>query len=333
MPETYSGYRLSKNKHNLFLTAKEMKAKGYLLAALAAATYGTNPAFAVPLYEDGMNACSVLLFRYVLGLPILAAMIFARGRNLRLPKGSLLPVATLGILMGLSSLSLFESYNYMNSGIASTLLFIYPIMVAVIMMIFYREKFKAVTALCLVLMSGGVALLAKTSGGVTLSTTGILLVMASALTYALYIVIVNVSSKVKGIPTTVLLFYQLLFGSLVFVIPVLCGTQLTMPPHWYNWINVVSLAVLPTVISLTCTTLAIQYVGATPTAILGALEPVTAVVLSVVILDQGLTAREVYGGLLIVVATTLVIASDPIEHLLLRVRKMFPPLRKHRQKG
>lgn len=85
MPETYSGYRLSKNKHNLFLTAKEMKAKGYLLAALAAATYGTNPAFAVPLYEDGMNACSVLLFRYVLGLPILAAMIFARGRNLRLP--------------------------------------------------------------------------------------------------------------------------------------------------------------------------------------------------------------------------------------------------------
>mgnify|MGYP004573670195 FL=1 len=243
-----------------------MKAKGYLFAALAAATYGTNPAFAVPLYEAGMNACSVLLFRYVLGLPILAAMIFARGRNLRLPKGSLLPVATLGILMGLSSLSLFESYNYMNSGIASTLLFIYPIMVAVIMMIFYRERFKVVTALCLLLMSGGVALLAKTSGGVSLSTTGILLVMASALTYALYIVIVNVSSKVKGIPTTVLLFYQLLFGSLVFVIPILCGTELTMPPHWHNWINVISLAVLPTVVSLTCTTLAIQYVGATPTA-------------------------------------------------------------------
>ena len=308
-----------------------MKAKGYLYAALAAATYGTTPAFAVPLYEAGMNACSVLLFRYVLGLPILAAMIFARGRNLRLPKGSLLPVATLGILMGLSSLSLFESYNYMNSGIASTLLFIYPIMVAVIMMIFYRERFKVVTALCLLLMSGGVALLAKTSGGVSLSTTGILLVMASALTYALYIVIVNVSSKVKGIPTTVLLFYQLLFGSLVFVIPILCGTELTMPPHWHNWINVISLAVLPTVVSLTCTTLAIQYVGATPTAILGALEPVTAVVLSVVILNQGISAREVYGGLLIVAATTLVIASGPIEHLLLRVRKMFPPLRKPRR--
>ena len=310
-----------------------MKAKGYLLAAFAAATYGTNPAFAIPLYDAGMNACSVLLFRYVLGLPILAAMIFARGRNLRLPKGSLLSVATLGILMALSSLSLFESYNYMNSGIASTLLFIYPIMVAVIMMIFYREKFKVITALCLVLMSGGVALLAKTSGGASLSATGILLVMASALTYALYIVIVNVSSKVKGIPTTVLLFYQLLFGSLVFVIPILCGTQLTMPPHWYNWINVISLAVLPTVVSLTCTTLAIQYVGATPTAILGALEPVTAVVLSVVILNQGISAREVDGGLLIVIATTLVIASGPIEHLLLRVRKMFPPLRKHRKEG
>ena len=62
------------------------KIKGYLLAALAAATYGTNPVFAIPLYDDGMNANSVLLFRYLLSLPMLALMARMRGRSLKMPR-------------------------------------------------------------------------------------------------------------------------------------------------------------------------------------------------------------------------------------------------------
>ena len=89
-----------------------MKLKGYLLAALSAAAYGTNPAFAIPLYEQDMNAISVLLFRYLLGLPLLAVLILARGRNFRLTKEETGPVAVLGILMAFSSLSLFESYKF-----------------------------------------------------------------------------------------------------------------------------------------------------------------------------------------------------------------------------
>ena len=115
--------------------------KGYFLAALAAAAYGTNPAFAVPLYEGGMNPVSVLLFRYLLGLPLLALIMAARGISFRIAKEDVAPTAVLGMLMAFSSLSLFESYNYMNSGIASTLLFVYPIMVAVLMICFYHEKF------------------------------------------------------------------------------------------------------------------------------------------------------------------------------------------------
>ncbi len=95
-----------------------MKLKGYLLAALAAATYGTNPAFAVPLYAEGMNPNTVLLFRYVLGLPILAVMLMARGYSLKISRREMMPLGVLGVLMGISSLTLFESYNYMNSGIA-----------------------------------------------------------------------------------------------------------------------------------------------------------------------------------------------------------------------
>lgn len=301
--------------------------KGYLLAALAAAAYGTNPAFAVPLYTDGMNPNSVLLFRYVMGLPILALILVVRRTGFRLAKDEVGPTAILGILMSLSSLGLFESYKYMNSGVASTLLFVYPVMVAVMMNFFFHEKFRMTVALCLLIMAAGLMLLMKPSGGETLSAFGCLLVMLSALTYALYIVFVNVSKTIKEIPTTKLLFYVLAWGCLVFLVMIPMGHSLTMPTAASGWLNLTALAVIPTVFSLACTTRAIQLIGSTPTAILGALEPVSAVVLSVAVLGQAITMREIAGGLLIVLATTIVIGDKTVDKLILHVRKMFPRIR------
>lgn len=118
--------------------------KGYLIAAIAEITYGMNPLFAVPLYEnDGMNPDSVVFFRYIMALPIIAAMVIMRGRRLAIPRYAVVPSIILGLLMALSSLTLFLSYKYMNAGIASTLLFIYPIIVALIMVIFSRKDFGA----------------------------------------------------------------------------------------------------------------------------------------------------------------------------------------------
>ncbi|MBD5363250.1 MAG: DMT family transporter [Bacteroides sp.] len=300
------------------------KFRGYILAAVAAAAYGTNPAFAIPLYEQGMNPNSVLLFRYLLGLPIMALIMAVRGVSFRLTRDEAAPLALLGILMSLSSLALFESYKYMNSGIASTLLFVYPIMVAVMMIFFFHERFKPSLALCLAVMAGGLVLLMKPQGGESISLTGVLLVMISALTYALYIVFTNVSKIVRAVPTTKLLFYVLLWGSLLYIALIPVGFSFTMPANGAGWMGLAALAIIPTVLSLGCTTRAIQLIGSTPTAIFGALEPVSAIVLSVVVLGQSLTLRDVIGGLLIVIATGMVIADKPVDKLILRVRKMFP---------
>ncbi len=305
-----------------------MKLKGYLLAALAAATYGTNPAFAVPLYEQGMNANSVLLFRYILSLPILAMMLAYRRRSFEIERKQIVPVAVLGIMMAISSLGLYESYNYMNSGIASTLLFIYPILVAVLMTFFFHERFRSTTAICLVIMGIGLAMLMRSENGFSLSLIGCLFVFISALTYALYLVMTNVAKSIKSIPTLKLLLYQLLFGSLIFVMLVGLGQPLTLPAQPSGWLNLIALATLPTVVSLWCTTIAIKSIGSTPTAIFGALEPVTAVILSVIVLDQSITLREIGGGALIVLATSMVVAADSIDKVLLRTRRMFPSLRR-----
>lgn len=301
-----------------------MKLKGYLLAAIAAATYGTNPAFAVPLYADGMNPNTVLLFRYALGLPVLALMLLLRGHTLRIQRHEAMPLATLGVLMGISSLTLFESYNYMNSGIASTLLFVYPVMVAVLMTFLFHERFRATTALCLVVMTAGLIMLLRAPSDGGISAIGVTLVMLSSLTYAIYLVMTNVSKTIQAIPTLKLLFWQLTFGSSVFLFMIAIGTPFTPVPAAVDWINLILLALLPTVVSLGCTTIAIHCIGSTPTAIFGALEPVTAVVLSILTLGQTITPRELAGGLLIVIATTMVVASDRIDPILLRVRKMFP---------
>ena len=298
--------------------------KGYLLAALAAAAYGTNPVFAVPLYEQGMNPASVLLFRYILSLPLLAMIMMVRRTGFVLRKGEIGPVVVLGLLMALSSLMLFQSYEYMNVGVASTLLFVYPVLVAVLMVFFFHEKFRATVGICLAVMSVGLILLMKPQQGEAPSPLGCLLVMFSALSYALYIVMVNVNKSIRCIPTTRLLFYVLLFGSALFVVQIATGSPLTLPHHTWGWGNLVALAVIPTIISLGCTTRAIQLIGSTPTAILGALEPVSAVVLGIIVLGQTLTTRELLGGLLILVATTLVVAGKPVDRAILHVRKMFP---------
>ena len=93
------------------------KAKGYVLGTIAAATYGMNPLFALPLYKAGMNPDSVLFFRYLFAIPVLGIMIKTRGRNFKLKPNEIVPLILMGLLVSFSSLALFQSYNYMEAGI------------------------------------------------------------------------------------------------------------------------------------------------------------------------------------------------------------------------
>lgn len=305
-----------------------VKVKGYLLGALAAASYGMNPLFALPLYSDGMDPYSVLFFRYLFAIPILGIMLKARGRTFAVSRHDLLPLVVMGLLLAMSSLSLFLSYNYMEAGIASTMLFVYPIMVAVIMAIFFRERITAQTASCIFVALVGIALLYKGSDGATLDATGVMWVMVSALSYALYIVGVN-RPRLKGIATLKLTFYALVFGFSIFIVCTDFGRALTFPSAWYKWGNLVALALFPTAISFLCTTQAIQYIGSTPTAILGALEPLTAVFFGVTVFGEALTPRLMFGIVMIIAAVSALVAGGSITSHLIRFKKMFPRLRRH----
>ena len=301
------------------------KAKGYILGSIAAASYGMNPLFALPLYKAGMDPDSVLFFRYLFAIPLLGIMIKARGRSFKILRKETFPLIIMGLLVALSSLTLFLSYNYMAAGIASTLLFVYPIMVALIMAMVFKEKLALQTIVCMLLALGGIGLLYKSEDGSTLSLIGTLLVFASSLSYAIYIVGINQTS-LKNVATLKVTFYVLLFGLSLFVARLLYSGVLNTPDQWYLWANLLALAVFPTAISFLCTTGAIQYIGSTPTAILGALEPVTAIFFGIAVFGESLTVRESFGLVMIIVAVTFVIAGGNITSQLVRFRKLFPRL-------
>ena len=301
------------------------KAKGYILGSIAAASYGMNPLFALPLYKAGMDPDSLLFFRYLFVIPLLGIVIKARGRSFKIQRKETFPLIIMGLLVALSSLTLFLSYNYMAAGIASTLLFVYPIMVALIMAMVFKEKLALQTIVCMLLALGGIGLLYKSEDGSTLSLIGTLLVFASSLSYAIYIVGINQTS-LKNVATLKVTFYVLLFGLSLFVARLLYSGVLNTPDQWYLWANLLALAVFPTAISFLCTTGAIQYIGSTPTAILGALEPVTAIFFGIAVFGESLTVRESFGLVMIIVAVTFVIAGGNITSQLVRFRKLFPRL-------
>lgn len=285
--------------------------KGFAYGAIAAASYGLNPLFALPLYADGMGTDSVLFYRYAFGLVMLGVMMLVQKQSFALRRCEVLPLVIMGLLFSFSSLTLFLSYNYMDAGIASTILFVYPVLVAILMAVFFKEKVSSITMISIALAFTGISLLYQGEGGQTLSLTGVTLVFISSLTYALYIIGVN-RSVLKDMPIAKLTFYVLLFGLSVYVIRLKFCTQLDVVSQPVLWINPVCLALFPTVISLVAMTKSIHYIGSTPAAILGALEPLTAICCGVLVFGERLTPRIILGIVLILIAVTLIILGKSL---------------------
>ena len=303
--------------------------KGYVLGVVAAASYGTNPLFALPLLGAGIDAYSVLFLRYFFAMPILALVMVARGRGFGLRRSQVVPLAVLGLLMAASSLTLYVSYDYIGAAIASTLLFIYPILVTVIMALLFHERVSATTVACIVLATAGIGLLYRGGDGAVLHPTGLLLVFLSALSYAIYLVAVN-KGQMKQIPTLKLTLYVIVFGLLLFAFRFQPSTFSVLSARPLLWVSAFCMALFPTAISLLCTSAAIQKIGSTPVAVLGAMEPVTAVAIAILIFHEALTVRLAVGMLLVIVSVTFIIAGGSITHPLLRIRKLFPRIRRPR---
>lgn len=279
--------------------------RGFLYGALAAICYGTNPLGALYLYKAGFTPGSVLFYRFA-GASILSALfiLFLR-KDFRVPKENIPYIGFLGFLFAASALCLYLSFLFMDAGVASTLLFSYPIMVAVFMVIFFKEKLQRKTVVSILLAISGVVLLMRTGDGSVLSPAGIALVFFSSLAYAIYIIIA--ARMPKPIGALKMNMYIFAVCALCLLVYSLCAPGHSIHPvenlREFAWLF--QLAFMPSLLSLIFMQKALRTIGSTPTAILGALEPVTAVCIGVGVFHEALSVRLVAGIIFILCSVTL----------------------------
>ena len=269
---------------------------GYIAGVVAGVSYGTNPLFAKPLLESGVPVLVMLFFRYFLSATLLAGWMLLRKEPFKV-RGRELPILILlGLLFACSSLLLFYSYEFIPSGLATTLVYLYPVFVALIM-VALRLYPSWQTWVSILATFGGIVLLSKPSQGVEIRFVGLLLAMLGALSYAFYLVIVNRSKRIRKVSEHTLTLYALLTGSVLFVTlrAVQGGSPVEGVDTAADWANLIGLAIVPTMVSMLTLAVSTRYIGPTKTSVLGVFEPITAILIGTLMFREPLTAQMVTG--------------------------------------
>lgn len=283
---------------------------GYPAGIITGITYGLNPLFAVPLMGDGASIVSILFFRYSFAVLLLGLFLALSRHNFKISWKQAGVLLTLGLLYTASSALLFEAYKYIASGLATTLVFLYPVLVAIIM-VFLRVVPSWPVWLSIAMTFIGVIIMTHSDSDQAVNPIGILLSIGSAFAYALFIIIINRSKVVKDISNSLLTFYALSVGAIVFLVRILIsGTPIIEGIHGgMAWLNLVGLALLPTIVSTATLAVATRNIGATKASVLGVFEPITAILVGTLAFGEALTTNIIVGILLSTTAVTFMIAA------------------------
>lgn len=296
--------------------------KGFAYGIATSVTFGLIPLFTLPLMEKGMRFDSILFYRFLFASFALFGMLAVKKESFRTETRNLPVLILLGALYTGSAMFLFWGYSFMAAGIATTLHFTYPIFVTLFMLLVFREKTSWITLLAIGLAICGVARLSIDGGELQLNGLGVIIVLLSAVAYALYIVTVN-KSRIHAMPGRKLTFYVFIVSTCLFFIKAQSGTGIQAIPDVPSFINLVLLAFLPTVVSNITLVQAVHHIGSTLTSVLGATEPVTAVCVGVLVFREPFTPNLALGILLIIVAVTLIILSKYILISLHEAKRLF----------
>ena len=283
---------------------------GYPAGIITGVTYGLNPLFAVPLMNKGAAIESILFFRYLFAVVLLGAFLLLTKQSFRINAKQAGVLLVLGLLYTSSSLFLFEAYNYIASGLATTLIFLYPVLVAIIM-VFLRVVPSWPVWMAIAATFGGVLVMTQQgSGGEAIDPIGVALSLGSALVYALFIVVINRSKAIAEISNTLLTFYALTVGAVVFLGKIaFSDTAITAGiTSGSDWLNLVGLALLPTIVSTATLAIATRNIGATKASVLGVFEPITAILVGTLMFGEPLTTNIVVGIGIAIVAVTFMIS-------------------------
>lgn len=284
--------------------------KGVIYAVISSSTFGLIPLFAVPPVLAGMPVNSVVFYRFFFSAIAIGLVLVLKKIDFRISRREFAMLCVLGILYASTSLILTSSYFYIPSGTATTIHFLYPVVVSLIMALMFKEQSSMLLYGAVVLAIGGVYMLSGVQQGAEVNVIGYLMAFSTVLTYAGYLVVVNRSciNRMNGLKAT---FWVLTMGMVIFFFNTMIQDgYISGFPDTKSFIQVLMLALLSTLVSDLTLILAIQRIGSTITAILGCMEPLTAVCMGAIFLGEKCSLTQGVGILIILCAVILVIYSS-----------------------
>ena len=285
------------------------KAKGFIVALISSCTFGMIPLFSMPCLDAGMDTVTVITHRYGLGSVAMLIIMLCQRQSLKITWHDAWHIFILAIFNNLGAFTLIYGYQFMDSGAATTIQFSYPIFTCIIMMMFFHERVTLRIATAIVLAVAGVACLSGyVPGQGNISWIGVGIELLAGLTYAIYLVLVPVL-KVRNFESSKLTFFVFLFSTLqlLAVSPVAIdgGFHVATEPRLIGYLLLLGL--IPTAISNFMLILGLKKIGSTLTSILGAMEPLTAMLIGVLYMGEQFTWLIGIGFVAIIVSVLLLI--------------------------
>ena len=294
----------NKKKHRITLN-------GLFYAAISSASFGFSPLFSLALIAVGFSNFDVLSYRWFTAAIVLIIYAAAKKKTLKLSSfDEIWKVVLLSFLRAMTSITLLIGYANIASGIASTINFMYPVIVAMCMMIFYREDRAWANVFAIIISIIGVYLMANGDGLVIQggnTTLGLVCSIISAFSFAAYFIAMKKTraDKIESVKFTT---WMMMLCAVYFIIGAfIVDGKITLATDIKSWLNILGLGLWATMVSNFTGVKAVRRIGPTLTSILGALQPLTAVILGILFLDEHLGPRTLIGISLILVAVFIII--------------------------
>ena len=282
--------------------------KGYTFVIISAIIFGCMPLGAKYIYAEGVNSLSLVFLRNCLALPVLALLAGKQEGSLHIKKADLLKISSLAVMGGCATpILLYSSYHYLVSGTATIFHFIYPVLVVLGSILFLREKGSKPVFLCVILCTVGIILFYNPDSGI--HPGGSLLAIASGATYAAYIMLLSIfkNDKISGFKLS---FYMSAVGTVILFIFCIVSGQLTLPVTFTGWLISIVFSLMLSVGAIVLFQQGTRYIGGQRAAILSTLEPITSVLVGVLVFQEIITARTVLGTVLVIIASILIAVFD-----------------------
>ena len=278
---------------------------GVFYVILSAILFGTMPLLTRIAYAHGSNAYTAAFGRFFFGSIMMWLICFVSpGCSIKIKKEQFLALLKLSVPYALMPILLYASYTYIDSGMATTLHFTYPVAVMLILAIFFRSRPDAKQIICAILCVGGMALLYTPNGQIRVE--GIILAVASGIIYAVYIVLLG-KSTVKGLHSLVLAFWISLLSTAEIGIIAFFSKKLVFSLDATGWTAEFGLALFATVFALVLFQKGVFLCGEVKASLFSTFEPLTGIIIGVVVFHEELTAKELAGIIGILAAAVLLV--------------------------